>query len=210
MDSNKWAWAIIATALLAAPAAVAGDTDGYHTHSVPDSSALLPGRSLEQHLGSLAHAHLDAIEGVWHYAEEMTTVAVERFTDSSFASRIAYRIVLLESEDFTVLPGTVMGYIADSADPSKFEMWLYSERRESMLHTPVRLIATLNGSTLTFKKPIDVDVKVRVNLARFLPSLFRGVVATPTVATEQLPVGLRRIYPTSSGSPNYGPRIRYL
>lgn len=206
----------IAAALLAASAAsaaadAAGSTGGLYTHSIPDSSMLLPGRSLEQQLRVVAHAHLDAIEGVWRYTHEMMTVAVERFSDPSFASRIAYRIVLLESDDLIILPGTVIGYIAPSADSHKFEMWLYSERLESTLYSPTRLIATLDGGVLTCRRPVEVNVRVRVNFARFLPGIFKGVSIIPGVTTEELPVGFRRICPTlPSGAPDYGTRIRYL
>ena len=103
------------------------------------------------------------------------TVAIERFSAPDFASRIAYRIVMLESEDFSLYPGTVIGYLAPSADSSKFELWLYSERRGSMLYSPTRLIATLSGSMLTFSRTMVMKLKVRVSFARFLPSRFRGI-----------------------------------
>ena len=53
---------------------------GYYTSSVPDSAALLPNRSLKQHIEAMRKAHLDAIEGVWKYPDEMMTVAIERFS----------------------------------------------------------------------------------------------------------------------------------
>ncbi|MGN1246267.1 MAG: hypothetical protein ACI4UN_06505 [Muribaculaceae bacterium] len=183
---------------------------GYYTTSVPDSATLLPNRSLNQQLDAMRKSHLDAIEGIWNYPDEMMTVAVERFTAPDFASRIAYRIVMLESEDFTLYPGTVIGYLAPSADSSKFELWLYSERRGSMLYSPVRMIATLTGSMLTFKRTIEMKLKVRVNFARFLPSLFRGISITPDATTESLPVGFSRIWPNATGISGYGSKIRYL
>ena len=138
------------------------------------------------------------------------TVAIERFSAPDFASRIAYRIVMLESEDFSLYPGTVIGYLAPSADSTKFELWLYSERRGAMLYSPTRLIATLSGSMLTFSRAMEMKLKVRVNFARFLPSLFRGISITPDVKTETLPVGFSRIYPTPTGTSGYGSGIRYL
>ena len=183
---------------------------GYYTSSVPDSAALLPNRSLKQHIEAMRKAHLDAIEGVWKYPDEMMTVAIERFSAPDFASRIAYRIVMLESEDFSLYPGTVIGYLAPSADSTKFELWLYSERRGAMLYSPTRLIATLSGSMLTFSRTMEMKLKVRVNFARFLPSLFRGISITPDVKTETLPVGFSRIYPTPTGTSGYGSGIRYL
>lgn len=204
--------ALLATASAAAAKGASPEdaVTGYYTNSVPDSAALLPDRSVEKQLAAMKSAHLDAIEGVWHYPDEMMTVAVERFKSPDFASRIAYRIVMLESEDFNLFPGTVIGYMAASADSSKFELWLYSERRGAMLFTPVKFIATLKGDMLTFKRTVAMNMKVRVNFARFLPSLFRGVSLTPEIATEELPVGFRRIYPTTAGTSGYGGRVRYL
>ena len=183
---------------------------GYYTNTVPDSATLLPNRSLKQHIVAMRKAHLDAIEGVWKYPDEMMTVAIERFSAPDFASRIAYRIVMLESEDFSLYPGTVIGYLAPSADSTKFELWLYSERSGAMLYSPTRLIATLSGSMLTFSRAMEMKLKVRVNFARFLPSLFRGISITPDVKTETLPVGFSRIYPATSGTSGYGSGIRYL
>ena len=208
---------VVAMALLATASAAAAKgaspedaVTGYYINSVPDSAALLPDRSVEKQLAAMKSAHLDAIEGVWHYPDEMMTVAVERFKSPDFASRIAYRIVMLESEDFSLYPGTVIGYLAPSADSTKFELWLYSERRGAMLYSPTRLIATLSGSMLTFSRTMEMKLKVRVNFARFLPSLFRGISITPDVKTETLPVGFSRIYPTPTGTSGYGSGIRYL
>ena len=52
------------------------DLDG----TLPDSTTLLPNRSLKQHIEAMRKAHLDAIEGVWKYPDEMMTVAIERFS----------------------------------------------------------------------------------------------------------------------------------
>lgn len=203
--------AVIAGTCVQAQQLCAGEpASGYYTDCVPDSAALLPDRSVRNQLAMMRTAHLDAIEGIWSYPDEMMTVAVERFHSPDFASRIAYRIVMLESEDFNLLPGTVIGYIAPSADACKYELWLYSERHGAMLYTPVQFVATLKDEMLTFRRRTSVNVKVRVNFARFLPSLFRGVSVTPQIEREELPVGFRRIFPTPVGTQSYGNRLRYL
>jgi hypothetical protein len=52
-------------------------------------------------------------------------------------------------------------------------------------------------------------VKVRVNFARFLPSIFRGVSITPEKEEEDLPIGFKKIFP-EGGDGNKFNRIRYL
>ena len=50
---------------------------------------------------------------------------------------------------------------------------------------------------------------MRVNLARFLPSLFSGMSIVPEKVEERVPVGFRKIYP-EGGDGNPFNRIRYL
>lgn len=75
---------------------------------------------------------------------------------------------------------------------------------------PLECVATLNreATTLTFDPP-HWKVKVRVNIARFLPSLFSGVSIVPEVTGERLPVGFRKIYPEGGDGTPFN-RIRYL
>ena len=72
-------------------------------------------------------------------------------------------------------------------------------------------MATLstNNTTLTFE-PHKWRVKVRVNLARFLPRLFRSVSITPEKEKETLPEGFRKIYPAANGSNQDPNKIIYL
>ena len=71
-------------------------------------------------------------------------------------------------------------------------------------------MATLNQSatSLTFDPP-HWKVKVRVNIARFLPSLFQGVSIIPEKSSEKLPVGFRKIYPEGGEGKPFN-HIRYL
>lgn len=203
--------AIVAFALSAAvSAAEDGVTSGYYTSSVPPKAEILRNYSLENQLKRMEHIALQPIEGIWDYREEMMTVAIERFSSPQFSRHISYRIVMLESESLELLPGTVIGYIAESADKSKYELWMYSEQNGSELESPQRCVATLSGNALTFKRMKELKVKVRMNFARFLPSLFRGITITPEVKSEPLPVGFRKCYPVAAKSDYSEDEIRYL
>ena len=78
------------------------------------------------------------------------------------------------------------------------------------LVSPLECVATLNkdATSLTFEPP-RWDVKVRVNFARFLPTLFRGVSIIPHVEQERLPVGFKKIFP-ADGNGNKFNKVRYL
>ena len=134
-------------------------------------------------------------------------MGIERFKGQH---NIGYRIILLDSHDINVMPGTVIGYIASSAVENKYQLWLYSQRDKVTLIKPLECVATLNkqATTLTFDPP-HWKVKVRVNIARFLPTLFNGVSIIPERVGESLPVGFRKIYPEGGDGAPFN-RIRYL
>ena len=117
---------------------------------------------------------------------------------------------MLGSSDLHLLPGTVIGYLQASAVSTKWQLWLYTERDKLTLRHPMQTVATTNVACtqLTFERP-HWRVKVRVNLARFLPSIFRAVSVTPEKVEEQLPVGFRKVFP-EGGDGNSFNRIRYL
>lgn len=185
------------------------DDGRYYSDKVPSHSEELRGYSMESQMAKFESLPIQSIEGIWEYPNEMMTVAVERFASPHISPRIAYRIVLLESDDSELLPGTVVGYAAESVDRRKFELWIYSERNLKQLQSPVHCVATLSEEVLTFVPMKDFNMRVRVNLTRFLPTLFRGISVYPQVDEETLPVGFRRIYP-ASGKRAEGNMIRYL
>lgn len=205
---------MLAVAALSVVSALAAETDGgvrgYYTNSVPDNAEILRGYSIENQMKRMEHLALQPIEGIWDYREEMMTVAIERFTSPQFSRHISHRIVMLESENLDLLPGTVIGYMAESADNSKYELWIYSEQNGTELSSPQHCVATLAGNTLAFKRMKELKVKVRVNFSRFLPSLFRGITVTPEIKNEPLPVGFKKRYPLPAKSDYSEDEVRYL
>ena len=160
---------------------------------VPSKSVILDGLDLDSMRVRLDESDMQPLEGIWYYPNEEMTLGIERYRGEH---NIGYRIILLESPDINVIPGTVIGYIAASAVDNKYQLWLYSQRDRITLIKPLECVATLNQSatSLTFDPP-HWKVKVRVNIARFLPSLFQGVSIIPEKSGEKLPVGFRKIYP---------------
>ena len=175
---------------------------------VPSKSVILDGLDLDSMRVRLDETDMQPLEGIWYYPNEEMTLGIERYRGKH---NIGYRIILLESPDINVIPGTVIGYIAASAVDNKYQLWLYSQRDRITLIKPLECVATLNptATTLTFDPP-RWKVKVRVNLARFLPSLFSGVSIIPQMERERLPVGFRKIYPEGGDGNSTFNRIRYL
>ena len=172
---------------------------------VPSTSVLLPGIDREAMQTRLDNYDLQPLEGIWYYPNEQLTLAVERCFD---IEHIAYRLILLESDDISLLPGTVIGFVATTALKNKFQLWLYSQRNDKILADPLECVATLStdGGSFTFVPP-RIKVKLRINFARFLPTIFRGVSVIPTIEKEQLPIGFVKVYPTEG---NVNNKIIYL
>ena len=174
---------------------------------VPKKSVILSGLDIDSMRVRLDETDMQPLEGIWYYPNEEMTLGIERYRGKH---NIGYRIILLDSPDINVMPGTVIGYIAASAVDNKYQLWLYSQRDKVTLKKPLECVATLNheATTLTFDPP-KWKVKVRFNIARFLPTLFRGVSIIPEKTGETLPVGFRKIYPEGGNGTPFT-RIRYL
>lgn len=174
---------------------------------VPKKSVVLDGIDLDSMRVRLDETDMQPLEGIWYYPAEEMTLGIERFKG---LHNIGYRIIMLDSPDMEVVPGTVIGYIEDTAVDRKYQLWLYSQRDKLTLLKPLKCVATLDAhaTTLTFDPP-HWKVKVRVNVARFLPSLFNGVSIVPEKVEEKLPIGFRKIYPEGGDGAPFN-RIRYL
>lgn len=177
------------------------------SNSVPEKSVVIDGLDVDSMRVRLDETDMQPLEGIWYYPNEEMTLGIERYKGSN---NIGYRIILLDSPDINVVPGTVIGYIAATAVDSKYQLWLYSQRDQLTLIKPLKCVATLNdrATTLTFEPP-HWKVKVRVNIARFLPSLFNGMSIIPDKVEEKVPIGFRKIYPDGGDGTPFN-RVRYL
>lgn len=174
---------------------------------VPKKSVVIEGLDMDSMRTRLDETDMQPLEGIWYYPNEEMTLGIERYRGPH---NIGYRIILLDSHDIKDVPGTVIGYIAGSAVDSKYQLWLYSQRDRLTLIKPLECVATLNktATTLTFDPP-HWKLKVRFNVARFLPSLFNGMSIIPEKVEERLPIGFRKIYPEGGDGAPFN-RVRYL
>lgn len=174
---------------------------------IPNKSVILDGLDVDSMRTRLEETDMQPLEGIWYYPNEEMTLGIERYKG---VHNNGYRIILLDSPDINLVPGTVIGYIAGSAVDNKYQLWLYSQRDRTTLLKPLECVATLNPQATSFTfEPPRWKVKVRVNFARFLPTLFKGVSIVPEKEEERLPVGFRKIYPEGGDGSQFN-RIRYL
>lgn len=196
--------------ILAMPFSVSGGeplrTDG----KIPFRSDVMSGYDEADVRQRCDATDLQPLEGIWYYPDEKITVVIERLAgDVAMNVDADYRAVLVSSSDLSLLPGTVIAYLTQSADKNKFKMWIYSEQCDSVLENPQMCVATLNtGWDELLVERSEVKVRVRVNFSRFLPKLLKGISIVPNKKDVELPEGFRKIYPTGgSGSER---EVRYL
>jgi hypothetical protein len=152
---------------------------------------------------------LQPIEGLWYYPEEEMTVMIERCEGTKLPEAQDYRIVLVDSEDVSLLPGTVIGYCKPTADARKYKVWIYGEQKLSILENLQACLGELSeDASLMLIKRNEVKMRVRMNFTRFLPTLLNGLSVTATNSNDvKFPDGFRKIYPkvkTKNG------KVRYL
>lgn len=175
--------------------------------AVPPTTMVLPGVDEASIKQQFAEKPLQLLEGIWEYPNEDMKLAIERYDGEQ---NIAYRIIMLESSDLELLPGTVVGYIAPSADAKKFQLWMYTQSSKVGLKAPLECVATLSAdaTSLTFVPP-HYKMKVRINMIRFFTNIFRGVSVIPEKVEEKLPVGFRKVFPANGNGEKFN-EIRYL
>ena len=84
---------------------------------VPKKSVVIDGLDVDSMRARLDETDMQPLEGIWYYPNEEMTLGIERYHGKH---NIGYRIILLESPDINVMPGTVIGYIAATAVDSKY------------------------------------------------------------------------------------------
>lgn len=186
-------------------------SENYYVSTPPFKSLAVENYDIDTAKKGLSEIDIQPLEGIWYYPDEMLTLAIERFSATSFSENFKYRIVLIESNDISLKAGTIIGYIMDSAQRDKFYLWIYSEKRGQSLYHPQKCVASIKdlNSVITFEKP-EIKFKFRFNFARFLPTLFKGLSITMERKEEKLPLGFKKIFPSYDDDGSVIDKIRYL
>lgn len=147
--------------------------------------------SVETRLGELP---LCPAEGIWQMAADGATFAIVREDAVSEPLPRHLKLIMIESPNRRVRPGTVIGHAIPTVKPGVYEARLYTRIRElGGLELPRKFLLTLgkDDATLTmqpYKSP------VKVNLLRLLPYMYRSVVRLQQSRPDGLD-GAVRIYP---------------
>lgn len=137
---------------------------------------------------------LTSIEGVWRTSGSEGMMAIVADSGTIF-----HRIIVLESPDRNILPGTVMGVCTALGRNNSYDARIYTtESTSGVLAKPKRFTLTLSDDGRLIMEPITN--KLKVNLWRFLPYMFRMSVVRVNNRPDNLD-GAVRVYPEAKDSP---------
>lgn len=145
---------------------------------LPKTSYRIEGFTLDSAMRRLSALPLHDIEGVWRFAGESTVIVVERYDagQSGMQDYVeGYRIILAESPNRALRPGTVIGYLAELGERGKFESKIYTSAAGQTLLMPKKFNLELadGNDRLIFERRKSA---FSVNLWRLLPYLWRNAV----------------------------------
>lgn len=162
---------------------------------------------------------LQGPEGIWIYPDDKVAVIVRRIDDNSLTSMTEYDLTVVESETVALRPGERIGRLRESAEAGKYEIELYTERRNAVLMKPKSCMAEISkdGEALILRreKP-KFNLRFTLNPSVLLPKFWRmlrvGASANPTGdnGAASPKVGMLRIYPSYDGNGSSRRTVRYL
>lgn len=134
-----------------------------------------------------------AIEGVWRISgsEGIFAVAADPGT-------IFFKLIIVDSPDRNMLPGTVMGACTAAGRNDCFDARIFTSGNTGLLSRPKRFTLTLSEDGRLIMVP--VTNKLKLNLWRFLPYMFRMSVTRVNDRPDNLD-GAIRIFPENITSP---------
>lgn len=137
------------------------------------------------------------IEGIW----QLTGGGIVAITKNDDESGLA--IVSIDCPDRSVLPGTVIGNLRQSAIAEKYEAVLFTGFSNGHPTSSKKIIVRLNDSShLSF---ISVKRGVKINLFRLIPYMFRGVITPAESRADDMQGAVRLDRPVNgrSAKPRY-------
>lgn len=139
---------------------------------------------------------LDRIEGIWEFPEDRTSVLIRR---TNINGR-EYELVLLNTPDCRLVPGERIGLLTPSADANRYKLSLYMKR-------DLGVLASAHSCTAEFKENAEAlyihPMKLRLSFrlpTYFLPKFWKLLNISFDNPGDDLPRGLRKLYPITSKS----------
>ena len=171
---------------------------------VPEESAVLAGYDEATVKARFEGSVPATLEGLWYYPDERLTLVVERIEPERGSRAEVYRLVVVDSEDTAINPGTVAGYAERAAQPDQLRLRLYSAVVGDRLTMPIECLATVDDECNSIKvEQPKLQVRWSVNLARFLPSIFDGIRIYPHVDSPKAAAGFIRLRELNAKNPIY-------
>lgn len=144
------------------------------------------------------------IEGVWQFTGEGATVCIERTSgpDDPHGVPMSYNMVIVNSVDEKVKPGTIVGSISPTAMPKSYDCFIRDNPSDPASRSHRFTIRLNDSSHFSFLK---VKTGARVSLWRWVPYLFRITVIERRERDPQLDgcIKLFPLEPESFNSPRY-------
>lgn len=136
---------------------------------------------------------LKPIEGVWRFSgsEGMFAIVADPAT-------IFYKIIVVDSPDQNVLPGTVMGVCTEVGRQNHFDAQIFTADEMGVMSGTHRFTISLSDEGRLVIVP--VVNKLKFNLWRLLPYMFRHSVKRVNNRPDNLD-GAIRLYPPSETTP---------
>ncbi len=188
--------AIIISLMVARIAAVAGTPA---KESLANASAPAGSFDLYNVTNTLSSRPLSAIEGVWHLTDDdegVITILADQRTN-------AYLLIVTNSPNRLIAPGTVMGIATQSAQKDVFDALIYTSTDRSSLTKPKPF--TLRLSDKGYLRIEDASTRILINFWRMLPYMFRFSAKRENRRPDNLD-GAYRLYPAPE-IPIFGPII---
>lgn len=134
---------------------------------------------------------LQGPEGIWEFPEDGTRVIIRH--KAGFDDR--FELLVIDSPDTRLSPGDIIGSLNPSPVSTKFEMSLCRNRMNGILSDPGHCLAEYNANDDAILISTH-KVKLKFSPRWILPAFWRSLRISSKDPLENLPRGLRRIYPT--------------
>jgi len=166
---------------------------------IPEKSSIIRGYACaDTVISRMTSAPLHRVEGLWRFPADGGTIAIEHCNLSSsgtLAEAYTYRMVIIESSNRNLRPGTIMGYLWATSKRDIYQARIYTSASDDGTCLsglkPFTLTLSDQDSRLNFKAHRKA---LKLNLWRMLPYMFRFSVSKVDDTPRDLD-GCVRIFP---------------
>lgn len=155
-------------------------------------------------------------EGIWVYPDDGVTVLIMRQPSVSNSLLPTFDIRVIESSDIRLRPGDIIGNLSSTPEKNKYEITLFTERRNNLLLKPQTVLALLSDEEETMvlkKRKPKFSLRFTFNPTTLLPQMWRIIRLNTSSAGNtnvEGAIGMVKIYPSYDGNGSSRRQPRYL